>query len=120
MSNKTPEDVASKAGLSAEDINEQIEEDFVEILANKVEPWKLAFYCVLGIIDVDAIDKELDGRSEQEKRIKAIHEFKMKYNDRATYRVLVQAVLANDKADDAQEMCSALWRCRGNLTNYSM
>lgn len=110
---RSTEDVATEAGLSPEYLDEQLEEDFIPILADKVQPWKLTFYSILGILDVDDVEGELPDRSEQEKRIATLQKFNAKYDRRATYRVLIQAMLVNGMVDDALQLCTALRGCRG-------
>ena len=74
-------------------------------LANFVHPWRLVFSSLLSEMDLDDIDEENQSRSEQEKRVAALRKWKAREGRKATYAVLLGAILDSGKVDQAEMLC---------------
>lgn len=104
----SPQDIANKVGLGAKELSKPCEESLFPLLADFVHPWRLVFASLLNVIDLDDVESENTGHSEQEKRIAALHRWKTRNGNRATYELLLKAVLNSGKVDCAESMCQML------------
>ena len=76
-------------------------------LANFVVNWRvLSFHLKLTEAEIAAIDE--DNHTVDEKRIGMLVKWRGRFAFRATYRVLVQALLDCGRVSDAVDMCKAL------------
>lgn len=97
-------ELSEKFGLHPEKFNECIGEDHLLKIALFLTSWRaVAPYLRL---DLDAIEAE--GRTEQEKRLKALKMWKGKFCFRATYKKLVEVLLSLTMADIAEKICHLL------------
>ena len=84
-------------------------------MANTVHPWREVFASLLTQVDLNDIDSENYGRSEQIKRIAALRKWKTKHGRSATYEILVRALLNIGKVDQAETLCSQLQALQGTV-----
>ena len=103
---RSSSDVAIDVGLRPEKLDEACSEAMFVSLAGSLDPWRLIF-CGL-LTDVELNDVEAENHSEQEKRVACLRKWKAKNGERATYRVLVQAAVNNERLSKAEEMCRRL------------
>ena len=111
----SPEDIAARVGLDAKELDKPCEESLLPSLANFVHPWRLIFSYLLGQIDLDDVESENSGRSEQEKRLACLRKWKVRCGARATCGVIVNALLKNGNLEGAEGMCRHLQEITGTL-----
>jgi hypothetical protein len=97
--------IVAKAGLGAEELSKPCDDRLFASLANFVHPWRLVFSPLLSEVDLDDIDEENQSRSEQEKRVAALRKWKAREGRKATYGVLLGAMLDSGKVDQAELLC---------------
>ena len=110
--------IAKKIGLGSEELNTPCKDSFFPFLASIIHPWREVFASLLTEVDLDDIDLENSGRSEQEKRIAALRKWKARNGQGATYEVLVRALLNIGKVDQAETLCSQLLVLQGITAAY--
>ena len=109
MSSKSSsQDVAARVGLDAKELDKPCEESLLPSLANFVHPWRLVFSYLLGQIDLDDVESENSGRSEQEKRLACLRKWKVRCGARATCGVIINALLRNGDVENAEALCRHL------------
>ena len=114
MSSKSSsQDIASRVGLDTKELDKPCEESLLPSLANFVHPWRLVFSCLLDQIDLDDVESENSGRSEQEKRLACLRKWKLRCGARATCGVIVNALLENGYVENAESMCRHLQEITG-------
>jgi hypothetical protein len=84
-------------------------------LADLVHPWREVFASLLTQVDLDDIDSENNGRSEQTKRNAALRKWKAKHGQGATYEILVRTLLNIGKVDQAETICGQLLALQGTV-----
>ena len=105
------EDVANEIGLAADELSKPCENNQLSFLAIFFREWRVIFSSLLSEIDLGDVDRE--NHTEQEKRIAALRKWKARKGDRATYEVLVDALLNNGEKDQAESLCKFLSDHRG-------
>ena len=107
--NITAEEVAKRAGVSLENLNQEYSDDHIrEGLAELCDPWRLTGeYLKLSSAQLNAIDENY--KKVEEKRIAVLQRRKEDSFD-ATYLLLVKAFLAMKKAKQALEVCKIFKR----------
>ena len=99
------EDLAAKAGVV--DINTECSKDDILSLASYCDPWQLIGQRLgLTPAQISAIDG--DNRNTDLKRLGALQKWKEMCVFKATYRVLVEALIDCDKGQQAMEVCKHL------------
>ena len=100
----TLEELLKEVGVCPEKLNECISDDHLLKIALFLISWRtVAPHLAL---EPDVI--ELEGKSEQEKRLKTLKMWKGKFGFRATYRKLVEVLLSLTMADIAEKVCHLL------------
>ena len=105
MSFPSPKTIALRLGLDAKELDRSFDEALLPFLANFVHPWRLVFAYLLAPIDLDDIDSENTGRSEQTKRLACLRKWKVKCGANATYGVLITSLLNNGDVENAEAVC---------------
>ena len=62
----------------------------------------------LKLVDTDIEEIDQDGRTEQEKRLKTLQKWRERFIFRATYKILMEALLKTGRADHARRVCCLL------------
>ncbi len=62
----------------------------------------------LGLDESDEEEIEEDGREEAEKKLKALRKWKSKFAHKATYKVLVEALVKANMAEHAMLVCQVV------------
>ena len=101
----SPEEVASRFGLESGELDRPCTEDFCASFAPFVHPWRLVFADLLSPTDIDDVDSEQVGRSEQEKRLASLRKWRSRCGDKATFRAVIAAVLSSGNVDNAEGLC---------------
>ena len=104
----SPKTIALRLGLDVKELDKSCDEALLPSLANFVHPWREVFAYLLAPIDLDDIDSENAGRSEQTKRIASLRKWKVKCGARATYGMLITSLLKNGDVQNAENICQKL------------
>ena len=104
----TLQDVATQAGIKSLDIlDQECSQQVLLSLAKHCVDWQLiGFHLELMKADIVAVDG--DYRSVGEERVGMLERWKEKFAFKATYRVLIAALLSCGKTSDAIEGCKAI------------
>ena len=101
------EELLKEVGVRLEKLNESISDDHLHAIALFLTSWQtVASKLSLNEVDQDAIERE--GKSEEDKKRKVLQKWKGKFAFKATYRMLVEALLSLAKADVAEKVCHLL------------
>lgn len=111
MSSKySVDDLAARARVI--DINRECGSDDILSLARFCDPWQLVGrHLGLDSAQITAIDS--DNRSTDLKRLGVLQKWKETFVFKATYRVLVEALIDCGKVQQASEVCQYLARKEG-------
>ena len=104
---------AARVGLDTKELDKPCEKSLLPSLGNFVHPWRLIFSYQLAQIDLDDVESENSGRSEQEKRLACLRKWKVRCGARATRGVIVNALLKNGDVEGAESMCRHLQEITG-------
>ena len=113
----SPKTIAFRLGLDVKELDKSCDEFLLPFLANFVHPWREVFAYLLAPIDLDDIDSENAGRSEQTKRLAGLRKWKVKCGAKATYGVLIASLLKNGDVQNAENICLQIMNSgnKGNL-----
>ena len=103
--------------LHESQLDQRCTDEHLRDIALHIDKWEVyASYLGLTQADIDGIKE--DGRSNAEKKIRALQEWKRKNAFKATFRFLVEDVfLKAENAELAEKVCSLLIG-KGNVTKY--
>ena len=94
-------------GIPPIKLDEPCSDEHLRDISSDLTCWQeLAPYLDLKEAEVEVI--ELDAKTVNEKRLKALRKWKNKYGFRATYRALTEALLKCHMADHAEKVCRLL------------
>ena len=104
----TLQDVAAQAGVKKLDIlNQECSQQILLCLAKHCVEWQLIGYQLeLSDSDITAVDG--DSRTVDEKRVGMLKRWKEQFAFKATYLVLIRALLACGRTSDAISACKAI------------
>ena len=112
MAQLTVEDLAVQAGVR--DLDQQCCDDDLLVLSELCDPWKLiGQHLKLTQAQISAID--VDNRTTALKRLGALQRWKETFAFKATHRVLVSALLACGKTQQALDVCKILAQKQGMI-----
>jgi hypothetical protein len=102
------QDVAAQAGIDKLDIlNQECSQEVLVDLARYCVKWKMIGYRFeLTESDITAVNG--DYQSVDEKRVGMLRRWKERFAFKATYRVLIEALLSCGKTSDAIDACKAI------------
>ena len=107
MSGVTLDELLKEVGITHKQLKEKCTNEHLHGIALSLKSWRtLAPHLRLSSSEVEAVDK--DAHSEKERRQKFLELWKDKFAFTATYKVLVEALLENGNADQAEEVCRLL------------
>ena len=101
------EDVTAKAGIGLDILSRECSQDVLLKLTNFCSVWKLIGQH-LGLTEFDITAVDADNTTVDEKRVAVLRKWKDKFAFKATYRVLIEALLAAGKTQDAVEACKVI------------
>ena len=104
----SPDDVAAHFGLDSSHLNKPCTEAFSLSFSDHVHPWRLVFAYLLSETDLDDVDSEQTGRSEQEKRLACLRKWKTRRGNGATFRAVIDAVLSTGNVGSAEALCQII------------
>ena len=104
----TLQDIAAQAGVKKLDIlNQECSQQILLCLAKHCVEWQLIGYRLeLSDSDITAVDG--DNRTVDEKRVGMLRRWKEQFAFKATYLVLIKALLACGRTSDAVNACKAI------------
>ena len=102
------EDTAARFGLDSSHLNKPCSEAFFVSFSDHVNPWRVVFASLLSETDLNDIDSEQTGRSEQEKRLACLRKWKSRRGNGATFRAIIEAVLSTGNVDSAEALCQII------------
>ena len=106
MAQITAEEVANGVGLAAGELSKPCDNNIITSLADCFSQWRVIFGSLLSTIDLGDIDR--DKFTEEEKRIAALRTWKARNGSKATYKILVDALLNRGERLDAENLCKIL------------
>ena len=103
----TIKELAEEARLSLECLDLPFHKDHAHIFAKFCDPWEnIGYNLCLNDAIINGIRE--DNSTAETRRIAILQLWKQKYAHRATYRVLVQALIESGHAQQALELCCKL------------
>ena len=102
------EGVAARFDLDSSHLNKPCTEAFFVSFSDHVHPWRVVFANLLSQRDLDDVDSEQTGCSEQEKRIASLRKWKTRCGNEATFRAVIEAVLSTGNVDSAEALCQII------------
>ena len=106
MAKVSAEEVANGVGLSADELSKPCDDSIIPSLADCFSEWEVIFGSLLNEIDIDDIDKE--NATGVKKRIAALRKWRNRNGYKATYKVLVDALLNRGEQYQAENLCKIL------------
>ena len=103
MARITAKGLANEIGLSADEFSKPCDDRIIHSLADCFSKWRVIFASLLSEIDLDDVHRE--NCKEDERRIAALRKWKSGNGHRATYEVLVKALLRSGEVDQAELLC---------------
>ena len=103
MAKASAKDVAHETGLAADELSNPCDSNIIPSLADCFSQWKVIFGSLLSDLDLSDIDK--DNSIEEEKRIAAVRKWRDRNGCKATYKVLVDALLNRGERYQAENLC---------------
>lgn len=107
MSEVTPDELLKEVGISPTQLNKPCTREHLQDIALFLESWRTVARH-LGLSKVQVEDVECDARAEKEKRQAFLESWKAKLGFKATYMVIVKALLKMGRADQAEQVCRVL------------
>jgi len=107
MSEVTPDELLKEVGISPTQLNKPCTREHLQDIALFLESWRTVAHH-LGLSKVQVEDVECDARAEKEKRQAFLESWKAKLGFKATYMVIVKALLKMGRADQAEQVCRVL------------
>ena len=104
----SPEQVAERLGLDVNRLEEECHESSFPSLRNLVHPWRLVFSNLLTPVDLDDVESEHSSRPEEEKRLGCLRKWTARVGAKATFTVIVEAVLVSGSLANAEAICQHL------------
>ena len=106
MAKVSAEDVVIELGLAADELSKHCDSSIIPSLADCFGQWRVIFGSLLNQLDIDDVDKE--NTREEEKRIAALRKWKARNGCKATYKILVDALLNRGERAEAENLCKIL------------
>ena len=103
----TVEELAGKAGLPLQYLDGEFRKDYVPILAEFCDPWEnIGYHLKLTRTNIETIKH--DNTTSEMKRIAMLTKWKEKFAYKSTYRILIEALIQSEHAQQAQDVCQKL------------
>ena len=107
MANQSPitaNELAEKVGLSLQCLTLAFREEDVHIMAEFCDPWeKIGYHLKLTKPNISSIKE--DNATAETRRIATLQKWKERFAHRATYRVLIEALIQSEYAEQALKLC---------------
>ena len=103
----TVEELAVEAGLPLQYLDKVFSDGYAHTFAEFCDPWEnIAYHLKLTKVDVNTIKN--DNGTAELKRISTLETWSEKFAHRATYRVLIEALIQSKHAKQALKLCRKL------------
>ena len=103
----TVEDLAEEAGLPLPCLENVFHEEYAPLLAEYCDPWEpIGYHLKLTKVDINTIKN--DNETTELKRIATLETWYEKFAHKATYRVLIEALIRSKHAKKALCVCRTL------------
>ena len=103
----TVKDLAEEAGLPLQCLNKTFREEDAHILAEFCHPWKsIAYRLKLTKVEIGTIEN--DNGTTELKQIATLETWSEKYAHKATYQVLIEALIQSKCAKQALNLCKKI------------
>ena len=100
----TANELANEAGLSSECLDLAFREEHAHLLAEFCDPWEeIGYHLRLAKSKINCIKE--DNATTEKRRIGTLQEWKERFAHRATYRVLIEALIGSGRAQQALDLC---------------
>ena len=103
----TVKELADEVGLPLQSLDKAFREEHIHLLAEFCDPWELTGYH-LKLTKVDISTIRNDNETTPLKRIATLGTWSEKFAHKATYRVLVEALILSKHAKQALKLCEKL------------
>ena len=107
MAGVTLDELLEEVGISPLQLDKACTNEYLQDIALFLESWRTVAPH-LGLSEIQVEEVESDGKAEKEKRQKILESWKAKFAFKATYIVLVKALLKISRADQAERVCRLL------------
>lgn len=107
MSEVTLDELLKEVGISPTQLNKPCTREHLQDIVLFLESWRTVARH-LGLSKVQVEDVECDASAEKEKRQAFLESWKAKLGFKATYMVIVEALLKMGRADQAEQVCRVL------------
>lgn len=107
MDPPTVDDISARYGVTDDQLDKPCSDTDLVNIAGILVSWR-DVTPHLGLKEADEVDIEKDVQTEREKRLKALRTWKTKFDFKATYKVLVEALVKANKAEQAGKVCQIL------------
>ena len=103
----TVEELAEKARLPLQCLKEEFREEHIHLLAEFCDPWEnIGYHLKLTKRNINAIED--DNATTEKKRIATLGKWKEKFAHKATYHVLIEALIQSEHAQQGLNLCRKL------------
>ena len=107
MSGVTLDELCEKKGITLAQLDKQCTTEHVRDVSLFLQSWRnVAPHLGLSSAEIEAA--EMNANSEEERRRKILEAWSAKFDFKATYRVLIEALLKTARADQAVKVCHVL------------
>lgn len=107
MSGVTLHELCDKKGITLAQLDKQCTTEHVRDVSLFLQSWRnVAPHLGLSSAEIEAA--EMNANSEEERRRKILEAWSAKFDFKATYRVLIEALLKTGRADQAVRVCHVL------------
>ena len=103
----TVEELAENAGLPVQCLYKEFHEEHAHVLAEFCYPWENIGYH-LKLTGCDISDIKEDNADTKNKRIATLKKWKKKFAHKATYQVLIEAMILSEHCQQALNLCRKL------------
>ena len=103
MAKVSAEEVANGVGLAADELLKPCDSNIIPSLADCFREWEVIFGSLLSEIDVNYVNE--DNTTGVKKRIAVLRKWRDRKGCKATYKVLVDALLSKGERYQAEILC---------------
>ena len=110
----TLDELLDEEGVSPAQLDKPCTREHLRDIALFLESWRTVAPH-LGLLKAQVEEVERDGTEEKERKWKILEVWKARFAFKATYKVLIEALLEIGSADQAQEVCHLLVPKEGKI-----
>ena len=103
----TVKELADEVGLPLQSLDKTFREEHIHLLAEFCDPWEsIGYHLKLTKVDISTIKN--DNETTELRRIATLGTWSEKFAHKATYRVLIEALIQSRRAKQALKLCEKL------------